>query len=179
MIYVSIILLLIFVWFISAYNKLVKSRLKVKEAYSTMDVFLKKRFDLIPNIVESVKGYAKHEDETLTKIVELRAKMGSSTESRVDLEKEMSSAVSRLLMVAENYPELKADGQFLNLQKQLKEIEEDIEKSRRYYNGTVKSLNTLINVIPTNIVASIFNIKEEPFFELENKEERENIKIQF
>lgn len=179
MIYVSIILLLILVWFISAYNKLVKSRLKVKESYSTMDVFLKKRFDLIPNIVEAVKGYVKHEDEVLTKIVELRSEIGSSTESRVDLEKEMSSAVSRLLVVAENYPELKADGQFLNLQNQLKEIEEDIEKSRRYYNGTVKSLNTLINVIPTNIVASIFNIKEEPFFELENKEERENIKIQF
>lgn len=179
LIIVAIVVVLIGLWFMSTYNKLVTNRMKVKEAFSTMDVYLKKRFDLIPNLVETVKGYVKHENETLTRVVELRNQSASTTQEKVELEKEMSSAVSRLLMVVENYPELKADTQFINLQNQLRGIEEDIEKSRRYYNGAVKGYNTLISLIPTNIVAMICNFKEEPFFEIENKEERENVKVQF
>lgn len=174
------IIVLIIAWVISVYNKLVMSRLKVREAFSTMDVFLKKRYDLIPNLVATVQGYVKHEEGTFVKITELRSAIGSAPkESRMELEKEMTSAISRLLMVVENYPQLKADTQFLNLQSQLKSIEEDIEKSRRYYNGTVTNLNTLVNIVPSNIVAGMFNIKEEPFFEIENKEHRENVQIQF
>ena len=174
---VAIILLLV-LWFISTYNKLISSRMKVREAFSTMDIYLKKRFDLIPNLVETVKGYMGHENDTLTKIAELRSRVASNPTERMENEKEISSAISRLLVVSENYPELKADRQFLDLQNQLKSLENDIEKSRRYYNGTVTNLNTMVNMIPTNIVASIANIKEELFFEIE-QEERKNVEIKF
>lgn len=179
MICISIILLLIFAWFVSTYNKLVKSRLKVKEAYSTMDVFLKKRFDLIPNLVETVKGYIGHENETLSKITELRSSVGSTPKEQIANEKEMSNIISRLLIVAENYPELKADKHFLELQSQLKSIENDIENARRYYNGTVTRLNTLVNLIPTNIVANMCKIEEEPFFEIEESSQREIVQVKF
>ena len=174
---VAIILLLV-LWFISTYNKLISSRMKVREAFSTMDIYLKKRFDLIPNLVETVKGYMGHENDTLTKIAELRSRVASNPTERMENEKEISSAISRLLVVSENYPELKADRQFLDLQNHLKSLENDIEKSRRYYNGTVTNLNTMVNMIPTNIVASIANIKEELFFEIE-QEERKNVEIKF
>lgn len=176
---ILIIILALVMWFISAYNKLVFGRMKVREAFSTMDIYLKKRFDLIPNLVETIKGYMGHENETLTKVVELRSKVASNNEEKMENEKELSNAVSRLLMVVENYPELKADTQFLNLQKQLQSIENDIENARRYYNGTVNHLNTMVNLIPTNIVAKICNIKEEAFFKIENETQRENIQIKF
>ena len=144
------------------------------------DVFLKKRYDLIPNLVETVKGYAKHEKDTLSQVVEARSKAVScSPEEKAKYEGELSNALSRLLMISENYPDLKADTQFVNLQNQLQQIESEIEKSRRYYNGLVRELNTFIQKVPTCIVASMFKFKEEPFFELENKSERENIKVQF
>ena len=162
------------------YNKLVSLRMKVKEGFSTIDVFLKKRYDLIPNLVETVKGYATHEKDTLSQVVEARSKaVSSSPEDKAKYEGELSNALSRLLMISENYPDLKADAQFINLQNQLQSIESDIEKSRRYYNGIVREFNTSIQKIPTCIVASMFKFKEEPFFELENKSERENIKVQF
>lgn len=180
---IIIILILVFLvlWFISTYNKLIRARMSVKGAFATMDVYLKKRFDLIPNLVETVKGYMGHEHDTLTKIVELRNvnTNASSTSERMENESQMSGAIGRLLMVVENYPDLKANTQFLELQKELKDIESEIERSRNYYNGAVTTLNTLINVIPTNIVAGMCNIKEEPFFEITNKEERENVKVKF
>lgn len=176
---VAIILVLI-MWFVSTYNKLVSARMKVRESFSTVDIYLKKRYDLVPNLLESVKGYMGYENEVLSKIVELRGKAvsGSSTEERMEHEKEMSNAINKLLVVSESYPELKANEQFLDLQQQLKSIENDLEKARRYYNGTVTNLNTMVNMMPTNIIANMFNIKEEAFFEIE-KGEGENIKVEF
>lgn len=174
------IIVIVALWIAMTYNKLVSLRMKVKEGFSTIDVFLKKRYDLIPNLVETVKGYAKHEKDTLSQVVEARSKaVSSSPEDKAKYEGELSNALSRLLMISENYPDLKADAQFINLQNQLQQIESEIEKSRRYYNGLVRELNTSIQKIPTCIVASMFKFKEEPFFELENKSERENIKVQF
>lgn len=174
------IIVIVALWIAMTYNKLVSLRMKVKEGFSTIDVFLKKRYDLIPNLVETVKGYAKHEKDTLSQVVEARGKAVScSPEDKAKYEGELSNALSRLLMISENYPDLKADAQFINLQNQLQSIESDIEKSRRYYNGIVREFNTSIQKIPTCIVASMFKFKEEPFFELENKSERENIKVQF
>ena len=174
------LIVIVALWIAMTYNKLVSLRMKVKEGFSTIDVFLKKRYDLIPNLVETVKGYATHEKDTLSQVVEARGKaVSSSPEEKAKYEGELSNALSRLLMISENYPDLKADAQFINLQNQLQSIESDIEKSRRYYNGIVREFNTSIQKIPTCIVASMFKFKEEPFFELENKSERENIKVQF
>lgn len=175
-----IILVAIVLWCIATYNKLISLRMNVKEGFSTIDVFLKKRYDLIPNLVETVKGYAGHEKETLQNVIEARGNaISSSTEEKSKYEGELSNALSRLLMLSENYPDLKADSQFMNLQKELQGIESEIEKSRRYYNGTVKNLNKTIQSIPSCIIASLFNFNEEPFFELENAEERENVQVKF
>lgn len=168
------------IWGVATYNKLVSLRMNVKEGFSTIDVFLKKRYDLIPNLVETVKGYAAHEKETLKNVVQARGNaISSSPEDKSKYEGELSNALSRLLMISENYPDLKADNQFINLQKELQNIESEIEKSRRYYNGTVKNLNKTVQSVPSCIIASLFKFKEEPFFELENPEERENIKVKF
>lgn len=174
-----LVILLVF-WFVSIYNKLVSLRMNVKEGFSTIDVFLKKRYDLIPNLVETVKGYANHENETLSKVIEARGNaISASPQDKSKCEGDLSNALSKLLMISESYPDLKADTQFINLQNQLQNIESEIEKSRRYYNGVVKEFNTTIKKVPTCIIASLFKFKEEPFFEIENKDERENVKVQF
>jgi len=174
-----LVIVLVF-WFVSMYNKLVSLRMNVKEGFSTIDVFLKKRYDLIPNLVETVKGYANHENETLSKVIEARGNaISASPQDKSKCEGDLSNALSKLLMISESYPDLKADTQFINLQNQLQNIESEIEKSRRYYNGVVKEFNTTIKKVPTCIIASLFKFKEEPFFEIENKDERENVKVQF
>lgn len=174
-----LVIVLVF-WFVSIYNKLVSLRMNVKEGFSTIDVFLKKRYDLIPNLVETVKGYANHENETLSKVIEARGNaISASPQDKSKCEGDLSNALSKLLMISESYPDLKADTQFINLQNQLQNIESEIEKSRRYYNGVVKEFNTSIKKVPTCIIASLFKFKEEPFFEIENKDERENVKVQF
>jgi len=174
-----LVIVLVF-WFVSIYNKLVSLRMNVKEGFSTIDVFLKKRYDLIPNLVETVKGYANHENETLSKVIEARGNaISASPQDKSKCEGDLSNALSKLLMISESYPDLKADTQFINLQNQLQNIESEIEKSRRYYNGVVKEFNTTIKKVPTCIIASLFKFKEEPFFEIENKDERENVKVQF
>lgn len=168
------------IWGVATYNKLVSLRMNVKEGFSTIDVFLKKRYDLIPNLVETVKGYAVHEKETLQNVIQARGNaISSSPQDKSKYEGELSNALSKLLMISENYPDLKADNQFINLQKELQNIESEIEKSRRYYNGTVKNLNKTVQSVPSCIIASLFKFKEEPFFELENSEQRENIKVKF
>lgn len=175
------ILLLIVLWFVAMYNGLVRLRLKTDEAFSTMDVYLKKRFDLIPNLVEVVKGYAKHEKETFENITKARAAVGGATsdEEKIKAEGELSGAISRLLMVTENYPELKANTNFSELQGSLKEIEQEIASSRKYYNGVCGAYNAKTLSIPTNIVASMFGFKQKPFFEVSDVMERENVKVQF
>ena len=180
MIGIVIFVLVLVFWFVSIYNKLVSLRMNVKEGFSTIDVFLKKRYDLIPNLVETVKGYANHENETLSKVIEARGNaISASPQDKSKCEGDLSNALSKLLMISESYPDLKADTQFINLQNQLQNIESEIEKSRRYYNGVVKEFNTTIKKVPTCIIASLFKFKEEPFFEIENKDERENVKVQF
>lgn len=180
MIGIVILVLVLVFWFVSIYNKLVSLRMNVKEGFSTIDVFLKKRYDLIPNLVETVKGYANHENETLSKVIEARGNaISASPQDKSKCEGDLYNALSKLLMISESYSDLKADTQFINLQNQLQNIESEIEKSRRYYNGVVKEFNTSIKKVPTCIIASLFKFKEEPFFEIENKDERENVKVQF
>ena len=175
------IIVLIAIYVLVQYNSFVKLNNRISEAFSTMDVYLKKRWDLIPNIVETVKDYAKHESQVLEDIVKLRNSSYDkmSLSDKIETNQQLSGELSKIMAVAESYPDLKADTQFINLQNQLQNIESEIEKSRRYYNGVVKEFNTTIKKVPTCIIASLFKFKEEPFFEIENKDERENVKVQF
>lgn len=174
------IVIVLVVFFILTYNSLVASRNMVKEAFSTMDVYLKKRWDLVPNLVETVKGYAKHESDTLEKIIAARGKNYDqmTREEKVSSDEKVKGDIVKIMALAESYPELKANQGFIELSNQLVKIEDDIENSRKYYNGTVKNYNIKVLSIPTNIVASIFNFKEEKMFEA-NEEERENVKVDF
>lgn len=154
---------------IGIYNGLVQSRLKVKEAFSTIDVYLKKRYDLIPNVVETVKGYASHEKETLENVTKARNMAMGATDAKSEFEANnmLTGTLKSLFAVAENYPDLKANAGFLDLQGQLSRLEEEIALSRKYYNGTVRDYNTRIAQVPANIVAGLTGFKEEPFFETE------------
>lgn len=160
------------------YNSLVKSRNLVKEAFSTMDVYLKKRWDLVPNLVEVVKGYTSYENNTLTKITELRANSYNdlTMDKKININEQLTNAISSIIAVSENYPELKASENFLNLSKSLTKIEDDIANSRKYYNGTVRIYNNKIQMFPSNIVASLFNFKEASMFEA-GIEEKNNVKV--
>lgn len=168
-------------WLVSKYNSFIKLRLNVEEAFSTMDVYLKKRFDLIPNLVETVKGYASHESQTLEKVIQARNNISnaSSIEGKLEAENQLTSTLRSLFAVSEAYPDLKANENFIDLQNSLKSVEEDIAMSRKYYNGTVKQFNTAILVFPASIVANMFNFTSKPMFEVSDNEERENVKVQF
>ncbi|NMC09074.1 LemA family protein [Candidatus Microgenomates bacterium] len=168
------------VFVISVYNKIVKQKMVVEEATGDIETFLKQRYDMIPNLVEIVKGYAKHEKETFTQITEMRAKAMSSgsLEEKMDVENQISQALSKIIAVAENYPELKANTNFQDLQNSLKELEDNIQKSRRFYNGAVRDFNTMIVVFPQNLLAGIFGFKKEPFFEA-SEDEKKNVEIKF
>jgi LemA protein len=157
------------------YNRLVRGRLLVREGFSGIDVQLKRRHDLIPNLVKVVKGYADFEKETLERVTQLRSQAagGHTMDERETAENELSSALKSLLMIAEAYPNLKADAQFLDLQKRLAEIENYLEKSRRYYNGTVREYNTTVQSFPSNMVAGMFRFPTEPFFQLDQVSERD------
>ncbi len=178
-IFVAIVILLIF-YLIGTYNKGITLRNYIKEAFSTMDVYLKKRWDLIPNLVETVKGYVSHEQDVLKKITELRNKNYSnmSNDEKMNINSELGFGLAKLIAVAENYPDLKANQNFSNLMQELSMIEEDIANSRKYYNGTVREFNTFIQLFPTNIVAAIFGFKAENLFEIDDKQ-RENVKVSF
>lgn len=171
-----VIMLLIYAFVI--HNKLVKINNKVKEAFATMDVYLKKRWDLIPNIVKTVKAYTKHEKETLENIVNLRnnAYDRMDAEDKIDTNEKLTPNISKLMLVAESYPELKANKNFLDLSSQLSKAEEDIANSRKYYNAVVRIMNDKVQMFPSNIFARIFGFKENKFFEVGNSE-RENIKV--
>jgi LemA protein len=168
------------IYTITTYNKLVKLRARVKNAWAQIDVQLKKRYDLIPNLVETVKGYAKHENEVLTQVTRARASVGGAqtTAEKIEANKELTGALSRLLVVAERYPELKANTNFMDLQNQLKDIENKIAYSRQFYNDTVMNYNQKTEMFPSNIIAKIFKFKPEVYFEV-NGEEKEAPKVQF
>ena len=176
-----VILVIIAIWFIGAYNGFVKLRNSCEEAFSTMDVYMKKRYDLIPNLVETVKGYAAHEKETLMGVVEMRNKAASTTDmaEKAEAEGQLTQALKSIFALAEAYPDLKANQNFLDLQAQLKAIEEDIANARKYYNGTVKQFNNKCEMFPSNIVGKIFGFQRKEMFEVSNEEERENVKVEF
>lgn len=176
----GVILVLLIIWYVATYNRLIGLKVRVEEAFSTIDVFLKKRYDLVPNLVETVKGYASHEKETLESVIQARANAHDSTgiNEKIQAEGELTKALGRLMVLSENYPELKADSQFLNLQNQLQSLEAEISQSRKYYNGIVKSFNTMIMTFPSMIVASIGNFEKSEFFNID-EEERQNVNVSF
>ena len=175
------VLIILVIYFICVYNSLVKLNNNVKEAFSTMDVYLKKRWDLIPNLVETVKGYAKHEKGTLEEVVKLRSgaydKM--STDEKIENNAKLSAGITKIMALAESYPELKANQNFLSLSSDLSNFEEDIANSRKYYNGAVKIFNNKVMMFPSNIVANILGYKEQKMYEVDSDEERKNVKVQF
>jgi len=172
---------LLAIWFIGIYNGLVRLRNLVKEAWSQIDVQLKRRHDLIPNLVETVKGYAGHEKSTLEMVVKARAQAVDSkgVEAQARAEQELTSALGKLLVVVEQYPDLKANQNFLALQEELSSTENKIGFSRQHYNETVMQYNTRIQTFPPNIIAGMYNFKEEPFFQLEDAKEREVPQVKF
>lgn len=174
------IVAVIAIFLVSLYNKLAKLKLVVNEATADIETFLKQRYDMIPNLVNTVKGYAKHEKETFVELTEMRSKAMSAEGlgAKAEYEAKISQAVTKIFAVAENYPELKADKNFLDLQQNLKAMEDNIQKSRRFYNGTVRDFNTIIAVFPNNLIAGILGYKDMPFFEA-SEEEKKNVKVEF
>lgn len=175
-----VVLVFAVLYVIGAYNKGIKLKNYVKEAFSTMDVYMKKRWDLIPNLVETVKGYASHEKGLLEEIAKLRSANYStmSNDQKLQTNSELAQFLTRFMAVAENYPELKANQNFMQLSGELSSIEADIANSRKYYNGTVRELNTFLEVFPTNIIGSMFGIQKEKLFEISSAE-RQNVKVSF
>ena len=161
---------------VTLYNRLVKNRQLAGEGWSGIDVQLKRRSNLIPNLVDTVKGYAGHERELLERVTELRAQVGRVAEGDVagrgKLEGMLSGAIGRLLVVAENYPELKANENFLELQETLGEVEDEIQMSRRYYNGAARNLNVMVESFPSNLVANKFGFEKREYFEIDDAGDR-------
>ena len=162
-----VVLLLLILSIIGMYNNLVSLKMRVKNAWAQIDTQLKRRFDLIPNLVETVKGYAKHEKETLTDVIEARNKFQSATtpEEEMKASGDLNKALSRLMVLTESYPELKANENFLQLQGDLKDCEEKISFARQFYNDAVLSYMNKIEMFPSNIIASMFNFKKADYFE--------------
>lgn len=175
------IVVLLVLWLVSSYNGFVRLRNKSEEAFSAMDVSLKKRYDLIPNFVETVKGYAEHEQDTLQAVINARnmAMNANSPEQKIANDNALSGTLKSLFALTESYPDLKANQNFLSLQNQLSRIEEEIAGSRRYYNGVVNKYNTKTEMFPGNILASLFGFKRKPLYEVNSEAERENVKVSF
>lgn len=180
LIIIAVVVVLVFA-LINIYNSLVRLKNKVDEGWSDIDTQLKRRYDLIPNMVEAVKGYAKHEKGTFEEVTKARnmAMNATTPEAKADAENMLTGALKTLFAVAENYPQLRANENFLDLQNTLKEIEEHIQLSRRYYNATVRDFNTKIEVFPNNVFAGMFGFGKRQFFELGSAAERENVKVSF
>lgn len=175
------IIIVLAIAFVGMYNSFIKLKNSCEEAFSTMDVYMKKRFDLIPNLVETVKGYAAHEKETLEKVMAARngIQSAATVEEKMAQENVLTGTLKSLFAVAEAYPDLKANTNFLDLQNQLQSVEEDIANSRKYYNAVVKQFNTKCEMFPSNIIASIFHFEKKPMFEVDSAEERKNVEVKF
>ncbi len=175
------IILIIILAFISIYNGLVKAKFKVDNAWSQIDVQLQRRFDLIPNFVETVKGYMKHESDTFTKISEIRTSWAhaQNVTEKANLDNQLSTALKTIMAVSESYPELKANENFSELSEELRNTENKISFSRQFYNDTVTMYNTKLQVFPSNIIAGMFNFTPRDLFEAENDEARKNVKVDF
>ena len=173
---ILIAILILFVW--HTYNSLVQLRNKVKEAFSTMDVYLKKRYDLIPNLVDIVKGYAKHETDTLQEVTKMRVNaQKGDLNTAIDSEVKIGDALQSLLVVVEKYPDLKANTNFLDLQERLSKMEEEIAFSRRYYNGSVREYNNKCQMFPFNLIAGVFGFKALPMYQVESEQERKVVDV--
>ncbi len=172
---------LIIIWAIVTYNGLVRLRNLVKEGWSGIDVQLKRRHDLIPNLIESVKGYKGYEEQVLTEVTQLRAQSTATNDvkEKGQIESALSGRIANILAIAENYPDLKASESFINLQKNLTDIEEQIQLARRYYNGTARELNTKIQSFPSMIIASIGGFKSVDYFEITDSTERAVPEVKF
>lgn len=176
----AVVATVLLLWLVSMYNSLVRLKNRVEEAWSDIDVQLKRRYDLIPNLISTVKGYAAHEKELFEKVTTARtAAMGANgVHDKQEAENMLSGTLKSLFAVAENYPDLKANQNFLELQRELTDTEDKIQASRRFYNGNVRDLNTKIETIPTNIMASLMGLAKREFFEAA-EEEKENVKVEF
>lgn len=179
---IVVIGLIALLWGVGIYNKLVALRQHLKDAWSGVDVELKRRYDLIPNLVETVKGYATHEQETLQNVIAARntavASTGSPAQQAKD-ESQLIGAMRQLSVVVERYPDLKADGQFINLQGELAETENRIASTRRLYNGNVREMNNAVQTFPSNIIAGMFKFESAEYFEIEDAAVREAPKVSF
>ena len=175
---IIVLVVIVLIYVIVTSNGLVKSNNFVKEAFSTMDVYLKKRWDLVPNLVEVVKEYAKHEKETIEKITALRTNSYEtmSMDNKINVNEQLTQGLSKIIAISENYPELKASQNFIELSHDLTKIEDEIANSRKYYNGTVRIFNNKIQMFPSNIIANMFNFHSANMFEA-NAEERNNVKV--
>ena len=180
LIIIAVVVVAILGFVVSTYNGLVGLRNKVKDQFSQIDVQLKKRSDLVPNLVETVKGYSKHESETLEKVIQARNTYLSAgtPDEKMKSSGELSQAISKLFALAESYPDLKANTNFLDLQTQLKEIEDKISYARQFYNDAVLMFNNKIEMFPSNIIAGMFHFTKETFFEA-SEEERKNVEVKF
>lgn len=178
---VLIIIVLLVLYVISIYNSLVGLRQKVKNGWSQIDVQLQRRFDLIPNLVETVKGYMTHESDVLTKVAELRTSWAnaSTVSEKSKIDGELSGALKTIMAVAESYPDLKANSNFAQLQDELQNTEDKIAFSRQFYNDIATKYNTRLQVVPSNIIASMFHFEPEQLFEAESNEARKNVKVDF
>ena len=181
MIFAIIALVLIGLYIGGTYNKLVRSRTMVEEGWSGIDVQLKKRYNLIPNLIETVKGYAGHEKETLNQVIEARnaAQSATGVKATKKAEHQLQAAMANIFALAEAYPDLKANTNFLQLQNELSAIEGDVEKARRYYNGTVRENNVMVESFPSNLIANMFNFYLADFFEIDNAAEKAVPKVKF
>jgi LemA protein len=177
---VPVVVVILVIIVIAIYNSLIGLRNKTDEAFATMDVYLKKRYDLIPNLVETVKGYAAHERETLEKVIQARnmAISSQNLDERQQNENMLSGTLRSLFALSESYPQLKADGGFMQLQSQLQQLENEISQSRKYYNAVVKTLNTRVEMFPSNIVARAMGLVKYPYF-MADELERQNIQVKF
>ena len=179
----GVIAVLIFV-IIGMYNSLIRLKNRVNEAWSDIDVQLKRRYDLIPNLVEIVKGYASHEKETFEKVTAARtaamsAQKKGDAKEQAAAENMLSGTLKSIFALSENYPDLKANQNFLELQRELSDTENKIQASRRFYNGNVRDFNTKLEVFPTNMIANMLGFKSREYFEIEEAKERENVKVKF
>jgi len=176
-----IILIVVIAFVVATYNGLVVARQKVKNAWSQIDVQLQRRFDLIPNFVETVKGYMKHEENVLTKVTELRTSWASAStvDEKAELNNQLSGTLKTIMAVSENYPDLKANQNFLEMQEELRSTENKISFSRQFYNDSVTMYNTKLEVFPSNIIAGMFSFKPETLFATDSEEARKNVKVDF
>lgn len=178
---VILLAIIIVCWAIGARNGFVRMRNQYEEAFATIDIYLKKRYDLIPNLVETVKGYAKHESETLQRVIEARnnAASATTTAEKIDADAKLTNAIKSFNIVLERYPELKANANFMDLSNQLKTIESQLAEQRKYYNALVKKFNTEREIFPKSIIAGFMRLTKVEYFQLASDEERQNVKVSF